>query len=170
MAMVFGRGRNDLRAAETPPQPSPNWGGSRNFDDTLASSGNAIYATTYRQNHCSLPKLGSAPCYGTACRARVGFSGGRRKTLNQLHKHLTKQPYILALMALLLALASVLQPQRVYAAPLAQTYTYAECSRADIDAVQAEMTTLAQGVLVEGSSGLDIDALVATRRSAPSKR
>ncbi len=65
-------------------------------------------------------------------------------------------------MALLLTLASVLQPQRVYAAPPSQEYTYAECSRADIDAVQAEMTTLAQGVLVEGSSGLDIDALVAT--------
>ena len=65
-------------------------------------------------------------------------------------------------LALLLTLASVLQPQRVAAAPLSQEYTYGECSRADEAAVQAEMTALAQGVLVEGSSGLDIDALVAT--------
>ena len=68
----------------------------------------------------------------------------------------------MAALALLLTLASVLQPQHVHAAPLPQEYTYAECSRADEAAMQAEMTTLAHGVLVEGSSGLDIDALVTT--------
>lgn len=63
-------------------------------------------------------------------------------------------------------LASVLLPHEAYAAsslaPVIQEYTYAECSRADEEAVQAEMAALAHSVLVEGSSGLDIDALVAS--------
>lgn len=79
-----------------------------------------------------------------------------------IQSKLTRQQWGMAALALLLTLASVLLPQRVSAAPLSQEYTYAECSRADAAAVQAEMTALAQGVLVEGSSGLDIDALVAT--------
>lgn len=64
-------------------------------------------------------------------------------------------------LALLVAMASVL-PQRAQAAPLPQEYTYAECSRMDEAAVQSEMAALAHSVLVEGSSGLDINALVET--------
>ena len=65
-------------------------------------------------------------------------------------------------LALLVAVASMLLPDSVQAASSLQEYTYAECSRLDEAAVQAEMTKLAHGVLVEGSSGLEIDALVAT--------
>ncbi|MCC6454587.1 MAG: hypothetical protein IT328_06570 [Caldilineaceae bacterium] len=68
----------------------------------------------------------------------------------------------MAALALWVVLAGVLLPQSARAAPPAQEYTYAECSQADEAAVQAEMTALAHSVLVEGSSGLEIDALVAT--------
>ncbi len=68
----------------------------------------------------------------------------------------------MAALVMLVVVTSVLVPITVQAAPFPQEYTYAECSRADKAAVQAEMTTLAHGVLVEGSSGLEIDALVAS--------
>ena len=67
-----------------------------------------------------------------------------------------------ATLAVLLALATTLLPREAFAAPPSQEYTYAECSRADEAAVQSEMTSLAHGVLVEGSSGLQISSLVTT--------
>jgi hypothetical protein len=69
----------------------------------------------------------------------------------------------IAALALLVLAASVLLPHQAQAASLPQEYTYAECSRADESAMQDEMTALAHGVLVEGSSGLDINALVAQK-------
>lgn len=82
----------------------------------------------------------------------------------QIQRSLRKLAYrgAIAALAFSIAAASVLLPQRVYAAPSSQEYTYAECSRADEAAVQSEMAELAHSVLVEGSSGLDIGALVAT--------
>ncbi len=68
----------------------------------------------------------------------------------------------MAALALLVVVASALLPHDVaLAAPPAQEYTYAECSRADEAAVEAEMSALAHGILVEGSQGLDVTALVA---------
>lgn len=72
------------------------------------------------------------------------------------------QRWGMGVLALLVALASVLLPHAAFAAAPAQEYTYAECSRLDEAAVEAEMTQLAHSVLVEGSSGLDIETLVAT--------
>ena len=66
-------------------------------------------------------------------------------------------------LALLVLAASILLPHEAQAASLPQEYTYAECSRADEAAMQDEMTALAHSVLVEGSSGLDINALVAQK-------
>lgn len=64
-------------------------------------------------------------------------------------------------LAILLALLPGLAARPAQAAPLAQGYTYEECSRADEAAVQAEMEAIALGLLTTASSGLDIDALVA---------
>src|SRR5690606_20993948 len=73
----------------------------------------------------------------------------------QIQRSLRKLAYrgAIAALAFSIAAASVLLPQRVYAAPSSQEYTYAECSRADEAAVQSEMAALAHSVLVEGSSG-----------------
>lgn len=71
-------------------------------------------------------------------------------------------PWLNGVLALLVVAITVLLPANAQAAPLPQEYTYGECSRADEAAVQAEMTALAHDVLVEGSSGLDIDVLVMT--------
>jgi hypothetical protein len=81
-------------------------------------------------------------------------SSGRRKKF--IHQGLT------AALTLLVILSGVLLPSPAHAAPLRQEYTYGECSRVDESALQAEMTTLAHSVLVEGSSGLKIDELVAS--------
>lgn len=62
------------------------------------------------------------------------------------------------LASLLLAAGAI--PHAAHAAPAAQSYTYAECSRADAAVLEAELTTLAQGILLEGSQSLDLAALV----------
>ena len=75
------------------------------------------------------------------------------------------QRWTLFVAALMLALTTMLLPRPVAAAmrvaPMRQGYTYAECSQADAAAVQGEMTTIAQGLLTQASSGLDVNALVA---------
>lgn len=68
----------------------------------------------------------------------------------------------MGVLALFIGLASVLLPQSTQAALPLQEYTYAECSRADEAAVEAEMSALAHAILVEESSALAIDSLVAT--------
>jgi hypothetical protein len=64
-------------------------------------------------------------------------------------------------LALIVGLVPLLLPHAAQAGLPAQEYLYAECSRADAAAIQAEIETMALAPLIAGGSGLDVDTLVA---------